>query len=211
MILASRFRGPRYRQPPIRRYDRLPSKETLAALVRICSSKTRASVLLLASSGMRIGELVRLRLGDLDLSNDPPAIVVRDALQPHKSRVSYITGEARHAVESYLAERRRRGEDLGGESPLFAYESGTSMTPQAMISLIRRGFEAAGIRSPRIRLDSQILRRWFMGQLIRTGVPRAIVDFLCGRPNRARPAEDEVRRWYIRAIPNLTIVASAAT
>lgn len=177
--------------------------------MRICSSKTRASVLLLASSGMRIGELVRLRLSDLDLSNDPPAVVVRDAMQPHRSRVSYITGEARRAVESYLAERRGRGEDLGGQSPLFAYESGSSMTPQAMISLIRRGFEAAGIRSPRIRLDSQILRRWFMGQLIRTGAPRAIVDFLCGRPNRARIAEDEVRRWYVRAIPNLTIVASA--
>jgi site-specific recombinase XerD len=191
--------------------ERLPSRETLAALLKRCSSKTRAAVLLLASSGMRVGELVRLRVADLDLTKQPPTIVIRDVIQPRKWRVSYITGEAKHAVESYLFEREDRGEALESDSPLFVYESGSSMTPQAMVSLIRRGFKAAGVSGSSMRLESQVLRRWFKKQLIGTGAPRRVVDFLCGHVRGGHPAEEEVRRWYSLAIPSLTILQATSS
>ncbi len=203
--MGRRVSSHRGRRPRKQRPERLPSKEALAKIVRICSSKTRAAVLLLASSGMRVGELVRLKVSDLDFSQHPPTIKVRDALDPRKWRISFITGEARRALESYFSERKHRGEELDKDSPVFAYESGSFMTPQAMGSLIRRAFEAAGIKGQRMKLESQVLRRWFRTQLIGSGTPRKIVEFLCGHVHRPRPAEDEVRRWYARAIPSLTI------
>jgi site-specific recombinase XerD len=185
--------------------DRLPSKETLSRIVRMCSSKTRAAVLLLASSGIRVGELVRLKVADLDLSQHPPAIRIKDAMRPRRWRITYITIEAAGAVQSYLAERRNRGERIDKDTPVFAYESGASMTPQAMASMIRRAFDAAGFGGQRIRLESQVLRRWFKRQLIGSGAPRKIVDFLCGHVRRPRPREEEVKHWYSKAIPFLTI------
>lgn len=193
------------------RIEKLPSKETLAEILRICSSKTRAAVLLLASSGMRVGELVRVRVSDLDLSQHPPVVRVRDALNPRKWRVSFITVEAKGAVEHYLVERKNRGERIEENTPLFAYESGSSMTPQAMVSMIRRAFEAAGFRGHKMKLESQILRRWFKRQLIGAGTPRKVVEFLCGQVRRHGPSEDEVRRWYTRAVPHLTISRSGTS
>jgi site-specific recombinase XerD len=190
--------------------DRLPSKEVLSRIVRMCSSKTRAAVLLLASSGIRVGELVRLKVADLDLSQHPPALRIKDAIRPRQWRITYITAEAAGAVQSYLAERRNRGERIDRDTPVFAYESGASMTPQAMASMIRRAFDAAGFGGHRIRLESQVLRRWFKKQLIGSGAPRKIVDFLCGHVHRPRPREEEVRHWYARAIPLLTIAGPTA-
>ncbi len=207
-VLHPRLRHPERRHTLAPVHDRLPSKEMLATVIRICSSKTRASVLLLASSGMRVGELVRLRVADLKLSETPPAVKIQDTLRPHRWRISYMTAEARQAVESYLEERRNRGDLLCDHTPVFAYESGSSMTPQAMVSLIRRAFDAAGIRGPRMMLDSQVFRRWFKTQVIRAGAPRVVVDFLCGRPGGVKPTDEELKRWYVRAVPGLTIVSA---
>jgi len=207
--LARRVNG-RTRRPRHIRHDRLPSRETLARLLESCSSRTRAAVLLLASSGMRVGELVRLRIRDLNFSAEPAELRIREVGEPERYRTSYITNEARRAVEAYLEERRRRNQPLEDESPLFAYESGSPMTPQAMLSLIQRGFESTGLRGPKMRLDSQILRRWFKKQLIGAGAPRAIVDTLCGNVRPAKVPHEQVRHWYVRAIPNLTILEPAA-
>ncbi len=190
------------------RAERLPSKEILSRIVRMCSSKTRAAVLLLASSGIRVGELVRLKVADLDLSQHPPAIRIKHAMRSRHWRITYITIEAAGAVQSYLAERRNKGEKIERDTPVFAYESGASMTPQAMISMIRRAFDAAGFGGQRIRLESQVLRRWFKRQLIGSGAPRKVVEFLCGHVPRPRPPEEEVRHWYARAIPLLTITST---
>jgi len=158
---------------------------------------------------MRVGELVRLRIRDLNFSTEPAQLTIREVGEPERYRTSYITDEARRAVEAYLDERKRRNQPLEDESPLFAYESGSPMTPQAMLSLIQRGFESTGLRGPKMRLDSQILRRWFKKQLIGAGAPRAIVDTLCGNVRAAKVPQEQVRHWYVRAIPNLTIVQAA--
>ncbi len=206
--LARRVNG-RMRRPKHIRHDRLPSKETLASLLDSCTSRTRAAVLLLASSGMRVGELVRLRIKDLDLSSSPAELRIREAGEPERYRTCYITDEARAAVQRYLDERREKNQPIDEESALFAYESGSPMTPQAMLSLIQRGFESTGLRGPKMRLDSQILRRWFKKQLIGAGAPRVIVDALCGNVRPPKVSHDQVRHWYIRAIPNLTILKAA--
>ena len=209
--MARRVSDPRGRRTKrSKKTEKIPTKDALASIIKACSLKTRAAVLLLATSGMRVGELVRLTLSDLDLSQYPPTVKVRDAIHPRKWRVSFITGEAKHAVQSYLDQRTDRGERLSADSPVFAYESGSSMTPQAMVSLIRRAFESAGIRGQKMRLESQVLRRWFKRQLIGAGTPKKIVDFLVGHSHRSRPPEEEVKRWYARAIPLLTLSHSTA-
>lgn len=209
--MARRVSDPRGRRTNrSKKTERIPTKDALASMIKACSLKTRAAVLLLATSGIRVGELVRLTLSDLDLSQYPPTIRVRNAIHPRKWRISFITGEAKRAVQSYLDQRADRGEELSADSPVFAYESGSSMTPQAMVSMIRRAFESAGVRGQRMRLESQVLRRWFKRQLIGAGTPKKIVDFLVGHSRHSRPPEDEVKRWYAKAIPLLTLSHPAA-
>ncbi len=198
-------RGNDKRKRVVARADRLPSRETMARLLKFCSAKTKAAVLLLASSGIRVGELVRLHIADLDLSQIPAVVRIGTSVEPRRWRISYMTPEAKGALEFYLSERRTRGEDLRSGSPLFAYESGSPMTPQAMLSMIKRAFAEAGLKAPRMRLDSQIFRRWFKKRLIGIGAPRRVVDALLGQTRRPRASEEEVRSWYVRAMPILTI------
>ena len=65
---------------------------------------------LLASTGLRIGEAVRLRIGDVRLDEHPPCLLVREA-KFHKSRLVPLHPTTADALHAYAAERRRLGYD----------------------------------------------------------------------------------------------------
>lgn len=57
--------------------DKVPSNATLRRILSHMDVKGRALFLVLASSGMRIGEALKLKLGDLDLNGEPAKIYIR--------------------------------------------------------------------------------------------------------------------------------------
>jgi len=77
--------------------------ETLRKILTHMDLKGKAVTLTLASSGMRIGELMQVQLSDVDLSITPPEIVVRgEGTKTGDTRIVFISSEAREVLEEWL-------------------------------------------------------------------------------------------------------------
>jgi integrase/recombinase XerD len=66
----------------------------------------RLAIVLLYTSGLRRGELVRLTVGDYDLREQ--TLLVRESTF-HKSRLLPVSHDAQRELETYLLARRQRG------------------------------------------------------------------------------------------------------
>jgi integrase/regulator of replication initiation timing len=80
--------------------------ETLRKLLTHMDLKGKAVTLTLASSGMRIGELMQVKLSDIDLTTTPPEIVVRgEGAKSGSTRTVFISTEAKETLEEWLKVR----------------------------------------------------------------------------------------------------------
>ena len=87
--------------------EELLTKEIINRLLRNSAQKLQTVILLLCSSGMRIGELVQLKLSDIDFNTNPVTInlrksVVKGKIQPRKTQ---LTIEATKALKDYLVRK----------------------------------------------------------------------------------------------------------
>jgi len=84
--------------------EELLTKEIINRLLRNSPQKLQTVILLLCSSGMRIGELVQLKLSDIDFATNPAIISLRKStvkgkIQPRKT---HLSTEATKALKDYL-------------------------------------------------------------------------------------------------------------
>lgn len=93
------------RLPRIRRQREEPlTKEVLARLCRALPSKVQVAVLFAVASGVRIGELVQLKISDIDFISKPTRVRIRAEITKTKeARETYLTDEAAKALKDYLA------------------------------------------------------------------------------------------------------------
>ncbi len=67
------------------------------------STKLQTSILVCASSGLRIGELVQLKLSDIDFECNPTKLSIRaEIAKGSMSRETFITSEATLSLQDYL-------------------------------------------------------------------------------------------------------------
>lgn len=106
--------------------DRAYTREEIAQLLKFSDERTRALILLLASTGMRIG-------GVADSDKEKPYLMLKHlhkipqynlykvtVYQGFKEEyICFTTPEAAAAIDTYLQYRQRYGEKLIGDSPLF--------------------------------------------------------------------------------------------
>ena len=86
--------------------DLSPTPLHLRKILDHANTITRASTLILSSSGMRISELCHIIPSDLNLDHDPPVINIRGKITKTKSsRYVFITYEAKESLEAWLRER----------------------------------------------------------------------------------------------------------
>ena len=84
-------------------HEKALTKEILIRLLRVCHQKLQTSILVIVSSGLRIGELVQLRLDDIDFTSSPTKIRVRaETTKTRQGRETFITVEATKALKDYL-------------------------------------------------------------------------------------------------------------
>ena len=103
----------------------------------------RLAIVLLYTTGLRLGELVRLTLGDYDSREH--TLLIRDS-KFHKSRLVPLSIDGTREVDGYLAVRRTRQIAISPESP----SSGTTLdveppTP-AQASQTRSGLSCAPLK-----------------------------------------------------------------
>jgi len=98
--IKQRFRLPR----KIYVYEKGLTKEIINRIIRLANPKLAASVLIACSSGMRIGEIVQLRLADIAFTPDPVTITIRaETTKTQETRITHISSEAASALRDYLS------------------------------------------------------------------------------------------------------------
>lgn len=145
--------------PPLRPY--IFTEDEIAQLLRAAAMLTprstsplyahgmRLAVVLLYTTGLRRGELVRLILSDYDPALR--ALVIR-ASKFHKSRVVALSSDATGELEAFLRARRRWAHPP--EAPLLVTWRRTGMRPYSDGGLgqaLRRLFRIAGVRTAAAR------------------------------------------------------------
>ena len=97
--IKQRFRLPKARHV----YEEGLTKETINRILRFANPKLATSILMLCSSGMRISELLQLRLQDIDFEKNPTTILVRaDTTKTRETRITCISSEATNALQDYV-------------------------------------------------------------------------------------------------------------
>jgi site-specific recombinase XerC len=101
--------------------DRPYSIKEIEQILLKCDVRARACVLLMVSSGMRIGGLKDLQIGDLKKIDEFGLYLIWVYNRSRKDRYySFTTPECANAIDDYLAFRKRSGEDVSKDkSPLI--------------------------------------------------------------------------------------------
>lgn len=135
--------------------------------------RDRAMLELLYASGLRVSELVGLRLFDLSLDDG----VLRVLGKGSKERLVPFGAEARRWIVRYLAEAR--GEILAGQQTpdLFVTARGAGMTRVMFWVLVKKYALAADIHVP---LSPHTLRHAFATHLLNHGADLRAVQLLLG-------------------------------
>jgi integrase len=99
--------------------DRAYMHEEIQQMLQRCDQRSRVIILLMASTGMRIGAISVLQIGHLEkiVEHNLYKITVY-ANFPRAKYYTFCTPEAATAIDSYLAYRRRFMDPLNKTSPL---------------------------------------------------------------------------------------------
>jgi integrase/recombinase XerD len=110
----------------------------------------RLAVVLLYTTGLRRGELVRLTLGDYDATEQ--FLFIRET-KFHKSRLVPLSSDAAHEMDVYLQDRRQPGFPCGADTPLLLNRHGGRLgyTGAGLGSLLRKLIREADIRTAKGR------------------------------------------------------------
>jgi len=97
--IKHRFRLPKAQHV----YEEGLTKETINRILRFANPKLSTSILMLCSSGMRISELIQLRIQDINFEKNPTTILVRaDTTKTRETRITCISSEATNALQDYI-------------------------------------------------------------------------------------------------------------
>ncbi|NUP12062.1 MAG: tyrosine recombinase [Polyangiaceae bacterium] len=174
---------------------RPPSKAPAAVFRAI---RDRAMLMLLYSSGLRVSEIVGLRVQDVDRARG----VVSPLGKGHKRRLVPVAQPALVALDVYLEARAaRRG--VRGDT-LFVARGDKGLTRQAVFKYVRKYAAAAGI--PRA-ISPHKLRHSFATHLLTGGADLRSVQAMLGHADittteiYTHVAYDHVRAAHARAHP----------
>ncbi|CAN5548404.1 hypothetical protein BH18THE1_BH18THE1_02830 [soil metagenome] len=190
--------------------DRSYTHTEISRLLEIANERSRVIILLLASSGIRIGAIPFITLGNLDGNK---LTLYQGAKEEY---FTFITPECRKTIDNYLDFRQRYGEKIADESYLIIKQSNIRdvVKPKPVsISLLQFKLYDLCKRCGIDKKDVAIahgFRKFFTTQLVQSKVNPEIREMLLGHKIGLasayyRPTEDEMYAEYEKAIDPLTI------
>jgi integrase len=214
--------------------DRAYTTEEIQRLLAGSDNRVCSIVLLLASSGCRLGALTSLKLRDLNPIDNYHLYRLTIYENTKEEYYTFTTPECRKAIDTYLEYRQRCGERLTADSPLFREQFDS--TDQFMISkpkplqlggiatlidntLIRAGLRVIEHQTETTKIMGRVrkevsrfngFRKFVNTNMVRAKVNPVVKEMLLGHTtglddNYYRPSKEEVLAEYLKAIDLLTI------
>jgi len=185
----------------------------------------RVIVLCLMSSGMRIGELLALRMEDVGWDHDPVDVTVREeTAKNNRERYTFLSPEAVEGIKEWLKVRDRwmvsatnRGKGIGqtkrlDDDRIFPFSQMT------INRIFKTALESAGLyevdpKTGRATIHAHGLRKFFYTQMNTAMDDPKIVDLLVGHTGYLEPVyykktREEVGKLYHKAYYAISLYAS---
>ncbi|MFZ0894842.1 MAG: tyrosine-type recombinase/integrase [Candidatus Nitrosopolaris sp.] len=214
--------------------DRAYTHEDIQKMLSVASTKMKAMVLLLASSGMRVGAVPPLKCRHLmNVQSSEQIKQIRVYEGSKEEYITFCTPEAAKAIDDYLQFRQRSGETLTEDSPLFRHDFDVSdpfeaknkvrrlKNTTAIASAFSRLLEKAGVTIRQTMLEGQRpgtikkevmrvhgLRKFANTQMIQSDMKGAAKEMLLGHSTGLDDKyyrPGDLLQEYLKAIDALTI------
>jgi integrase len=198
--------------------DRAPSPEELMRVVMHTDVRGKALTTMLASSGMRIGELLSLRVKDIDFSKRPTTVYLRaEVTKDRQARYCFISDEATTFLREFLGQRTAHA-----ESYIFptstrgkAHKTGNApMTYWNADEIFSRALRVSSLEEKddngRDVIHIHSLRKFFFSQLVPV-LGREVVEALMGHKafldsSYRRFTEKQMGEFYLKGINAVTVM-----
>ena len=176
--------------------DKVLTAKVICQALQGSDARSRALIVTLASSGLRVGELLSLPISDIDLDSEPVMITIRaDKSKNKQSRYTFCSGEAKDALLQYLKVRDSFIEKASIRvAPLVKAGMKATVNPNTDLlfpindstvnkiweSLLKRaGIYSRDAKSNRNQYRIHSLRKFFISQLSLRGA-RTLAEHLAG-------------------------------
>lgn len=140
--------------------------------------RDRAMLELMYASGLRVSELVGLKLGDLHLERGYLRVLGKGS----KERLVPLGKSASQCLQDYLGPARTKLGKGKGSDGLFLSNRGAPMTRQQFFLLLKRYAKQAGIKK---EVSPHILRHSFATHLLNNGADLRSVQAMLGHADLA--------------------------
>jgi hypothetical protein len=222
------------RIPRGRKYanDRAPAREEIITILGYPDRRIKPTVLIMESSGCRLGAFEYLTYGDITPIKKNGLIIAAKIMiyaGTNDEYESFITPECYHAIEEYLSYRKSQGEKITKTTPVIRdlfhpdrLGKGEPHLPKRLMPLgIKRMMEdslkatgirkklAAGKRRHEFQVDHGF--RKFFKTVCERKMKSLHVEMLLGHTTGLgdsyyRPDPEELLNEYLKAVPDLTLL-----
>ncbi len=172
----------------------------IQGMIYAANVKGKALILTLESSGLRIGDIVKLLRKDIEplLEKEPP---VELEVITEKERVranSFLHSVAIKALKDYLASRT---DDFPW---LFTTDLGSNLSTPEADRMVKTAFKNAGFDSGNLRVRTHCIRKFTIGQFQDSGIEENLWKAIVGKKTpQAAYNSNKLREAYISALPKL--------
>jgi integrase len=184
--------------------------------------RNKAIVLLMVSTGMRIGAIPRIEIGDLTkIPQWGNLYRVQVYARTRDKYYTFCTPECAKAIDDYLAYRRRYKEELKDRSPLFRKHFNKAdpfiinqpkfLSTRSLMNIIDEVLKRSGVKTLQV-MRSHGFRKFAITQMIKAKVDYSTREYLVGHKisrgldqNYDRTTEEDRLSQYALAVDALTI------
>jgi integrase len=203
------------------------TKEMLKKILIHGDAKAKAIILVISSSGMRIGEAINLKIRNIDLNSTPTKITIRytgpNSVKNKSSRITFISNEATVALKEWLRIRDEslatstKRSNLPGRPKQANDERIFFCSTQNVRKIWNRLLEKAGLdqkdeRMGRHKVIVHGLRKYFRTNFSRHNSD--IAELLMGHEGYLSSAylrftEEELKQEYLKGSNHLLVFETA--
>lgn len=173
------------------RKDLVPTLDELKRMLDVCNLEEKFRIILIAQTGLRISDALRLRIGDVQRELGLIRVPLAISYLPEKEketvgeRITFLASDGVEILKKYLEWRKQIGEKLIPDSPLFASRTKRGLKPlsqQKFNKMLKNVAMKSGLNGNGKygTLRAHSLRKFFVTQLTNHGVEDKIVNFFIG-------------------------------